>query len=574
MANEEAKVKKPGGKTWKGHVLSVLLTVAAFLLYDYIVLPAYNIQSADTWFTVCAVLAVFGLLELIFNSGLRMVATDDPKRMVVGSHTGGFTFKFVNSRKNPGKVCIGAAVAIAVIGVVCSFFSSEIFHAKSYAAIAGPIETRDFIADTPASETISDIALMDTDSARIIGARALGSLSELVSQFEIDDQYTQINLNGKPMKVTPLEYADFFRWWSNRAEGIPGYIAVDPVANTSEYVKLETPIRYAASAWFGKNIYRHLRFSYRTAMFGETYFEIGDDGTPYYVTSVQKKDVFLFGGLDVKGVVLTNACTGENQYYDVADVPEWVDIVYNGDMLAQRYDWYGKLSGGYFNSVFAKKDCKRVTDDFGYKMFDDDVWVFTGVTSVASDESNIGFVLMNSRTAEIRYYAIPGAEEYSVMRSAEGEVQHLGYIASFPSVINVDGQPTYIMVLKDKGSLVKQYALIHVERYNIVVTGETQREVMAKYKAALQENGMLEGAAAPVTGQDSTRVLVKDVKYLVMDGTSYAYLISESGDAYRVDCSEFETVVLVEPGDRVTLSAVEEENGIYTVLALDLGTSE
>lgn len=244
--------------------------------------------------------------------------------------------------------------------------------------------------------------------------------------------------------------------------------------------------------------------------------------------------------------------------------------MYDGDMLAQRYDWYGELSGGYFNSLFAKKDCKRVTDDFGYKMFDDDVWVFTGVTSVASDQSNIGFVLMNSRTAEIRYYPIPGAEEYSVMRSAEGEVQNLGYTASFPSVINVEGQPTYIMVLKDKGSLVKRYALIHVERYNIVVTAETQREVMAKYKNALIENGMISGTSAAVSDSDAVTVTVKDIKYLVQEGNSYAYLVTTKKEIYKVDCSAFETVVLVEPGDRVRLTAVEEETGVNTVLSFEI----
>lgn len=564
----EKKAKAKGG--WKGHLLAAGITIAAFLVYDYVELPAYNIQSTETWFTVCAVIALFGVLELVFNAGLKVVPTDDPRRMMFGSHEGGFTLKTVGSKRNPGKYCIYAALAIAAVGLLCSLASSTLFHAKKYAAIAGPIETRDFIADTPASETISDIALMDTGSAQIIGARALGSLNELVSQFEINPQYTQINLNGKPMKVTPLEYADFFRWWSNKAQGIPGYIAVDPVRNTSEYVELKEPMRYAESAYFGNDLRRHLRFRYRTAIFGDSYFEIGEDGTPYYITAVLKKDIFLFGGTDVKGAVILNACTGETQYYDVADVPRWVDIVYDGSLLTQRYDWYGELSGGFFNSVFAKKDCKHVTDDYGYKMFDDDVWVFTGVTSVASDQSNIGFVLMNSRTGEIRYYAIPGAEEYSVMRSAEGEVQNLGYTASFPSVINVEDQPTYIMVLKDKGSLVKQYALIHVERYNIVVTATTQREVMAKYKNALTENGMISGAALPQEDADAQAVTIKDVKFLVEDGNSYAYLITAGKEIYKVNCAEFETVVLVEPGDQVKLSAVEEENGVNTVLSLEL----
>lgn len=567
---------KTGGKgsPVKRHIIAVVLTVIAFVIYDYVMLPAYNIQSTETWFTVCGVLAVFGLLELILNAGLKLKAVETHGGEMRGA-AAGFTIVSDESKSGSGKLgkyFIYGAIVIALAGLLCSVISSTVFNAKRYASIAGDIQTRDFIADTPASETISDIALMDTGSAQIIGARALGSLNELVSQFEINPQYTQINLNNKPMKVTPLEYADFFRWWSNKDSGIPGYIAVDPVANTSKYVKLDKPMQYAESAYFSKDLRRHLRFNYRTAIFGNSYFEIGEDGTPYYITAVLKKDVFLFGGTDVKGAVILNASTGETQYYDVSDIPRWVDIVYDGGLLTQRYDWYGELSGGFFNSIFAKKDCKHVTADYGYKMFDDDVWVFTGVTSVASDQSNIGFVLMNSRTAEIRYYAIPGAEEYSVMRSAEGEVQNLGYTASFPSVINVEGQPTYIMVLKDKGSLVKQYALIHVERYNIVVTATTQREVMVKYKNALIENGILSGTATPSVDSDSKTVTVSDVKYLVQDGNSYAYLISDRDEIYKVDCSEFETIVLVKAGDKVKISSTEEENGIRTVLGFELNS--
>ena len=95
---------------------------------------------------------------------------------------------------------------------------------------------------------------------------------------------------------------------------------------------------------------------------------------------------------------------------------------------------------------------------------DGDVWVYTGVTSVNADESNIGFVLMNLRTGESKYYNIAGAEEYSAMSSAEGQVQNLGYRASFPSLINIKNIPTYIMVLKDNAGLVKMYALVNVEK--------------------------------------------------------------------------------------------------------------
>ena len=95
------------------------------------------------------------------------------------------------------------------------------------------------------------------------------------------------------------------------------------------------------------------------------------------------------------------------------------------------------------------------------------MWYFTGVTSVNEDESNIGFILTNARTGEYKFYPVIGAEEYSAMHAAEGEVQEKGYQASFPSLINVGGQATYIMVLKDSGGLVKLYALVNVEKYSM-----------------------------------------------------------------------------------------------------------
>lgn len=548
----------------KHHIKAFLLVAVIFVIADYFLLLPYNVMAPETWLMAAAFLGGFGFLDALFGVTDKSVHLEGD--VVIEN------IKEVAKKKLsvPGFSII-AAVALLVIMFVLQFLSSPMFNARRYANIAGNrIEQRDFIEDTPVSESIDNIALMDTGTAQIIGSRALGSLSELVSQFEIDPQYTQINLEGIPMKVTPLNYADFFKYLANKEEGIPGYIKVDPVKNTSEYVKLDQPMEYSQSSYFGKYLMRHLRFNYRTAIFGNIYFEIGEDGQPYYIAPVLTNRILLFGGRDVKGVVTCNASTGETQYYDVSEVPSWIDIVYDGNMLTEQYDWYGMYSGGYMNSLFTNKDCKKVTDNYGFKMFDDDVWVFTGVTSVVSDESNIGFVLMNSRTGEIRYYAIPGAEEYSVMRSAEGEVQHLGYSASFPSVINIDGQPTYIMVLKDKGSLVKQYALIHVERYNIVATGETQEETIAKYRAKLAENGFESDNLPTDTEQvtDSKSVRVDQIQYLVQNGNSYAYIVSGT-DIYRMPVSQDETIILVQPGDRIQIAAYQEESGIYSIISFE-----
>lgn len=560
--NKVVKMRSPKKQKLIGHIKALVITVVVFLIADYVMLFPYNIQSTETWTLAVVTLLGFAVLDSFFTSGLKLDITNNGG--VFGANIDGKLFK---EKKSLGKIVFIAALILAGVGIIMTAYSSTIFHAKTYANIAGStIETRNFIEDVEPSETIDNIALMDSYTAQIVGSRALGSLSDLVSQFEINGVYTQINLGNAPMKVSPLEYADFFKYLANMNTGIPGYISVDPVKNTSEFVKLNEPMYYAESSYFDKDLMRAFRFNYRWAMFGNIYFEISEDGTPYYIAPVMKHTIGLFGGRDIQGVAILNACTGETEYFERQDIPRWIDIVFDGDMLTERYDWYGLLDGGFINSIFANKDCKRTTSDFGYKMFDDDVWVFTGVTSLASDQSNIGFVLMNSRTAEIRYYAIPGAEEYSVMRSAEGEVQHLGYTASFPSVINIDDQPTYIMVLKDKGELVKQYALIHVERYNIVATATTQKEAISKYRAALSQEGIGSTAGDITEYSDAETIQIKDIKYVSVDGNTWVYIIDSKDRIFKMPVSQDETILLAEVGNSIIVSAAEEETGVYSII--------
>ena len=58
---------------------------------------------------------------------------------------------------------------------------------------------------------------------------------------------------------------------------------------------------------------------------------------------------------------------------------------------------------------------------------------------LTGDQSNVGFVLMNQRTMETRFYKVEGATEMSAMSSAEGQVQNLGYKSSFPLLFKYCG---------------------------------------------------------------------------------------------------------------------------------------
>ncbi len=452
-------------------------------------------------------------------------------------------------------------IVLCVVLIVAGIVGSTMFNATSYAKIL-KVDDSDFTADLSESVETDSIALMDTASARMLGDREIGALSDVVSQFDVSNDYIQIDYSGKPIKVSALEYAGFFKWMNNK-EGVKGYVTVDPVSMSASFEKSEG-MKYIPSAYFFEDAKRHIWLEYPTLMTENLHFEIDESGKPYYVASIVDKTISLFGGKTVSGCIVLDPVSGETVRYDVADIPKWIDVVFYGDLICEQYNWYGMYQNGYINSLFAKKGCKQVTtysseddssdekpiSDYGYVAKDGDIWIYTGVTSVNGDSSNIGFLLANERTGESRYYAIAGADEKSAMAAAEGEVQEKGYQASFPSLINVEGNPTYIMVLKDSGGLVKLYAAVNVEQYNIVTTAATQAECIAKYKAMI---GISE-VQTPTDEIKNVTVTIASVKYIDIDGNTYIYLIDTENAIFKAKASEHENMLLLEAGDTVELS--------------------
>lgn len=539
-----------GKRRWgKANLIMLAIVIVLECIFYYIVTPAINFQSSGFWIWVILTIGLLAITSLNLSA-------ERAENIVIKSGVTKTLFWI-----------IGIGIVVFVIGGIGS---SKMFSASKYAGLI-QIEDGDFAADIKESKEINDIALMDTDTAQIIGERAIGSLSDVVSQYEVSEDYSTIDYNGSPMKVAPLEYAGFIKFMNNKKNGIPGYVLVDPVKNEAKYVKTEKPIKYSMSAYFNYNLYRHVQMKYPTSIFEGFYFELDNDGNPYYICPVLKSNAGLFGAKDVKGAVICDPCTGSTVYHEVGDIPNWVDRVYDGDLACRKYDWYGELSGGFLNSVFGNKGCKKTTDDYGYKVMDGDVWVYTGVTSVNGDESNIGFVMINLRTGESKYYSIAGAEEYSAMASAEGQVQHLGYKASFPSLINIGGIPTYMMVLKDNGGLVKMYALVDVEKYNIVATGNTQKEALSSYNKLLAENGLKTGQSL---SEDipNKQIVVKDIKYINIEESTFVYITDEAGTVYKQDFAENENLIFIQPGDSITVYYQEGENGINEMISYEKQT--
>ena len=531
-------------KLVQGFVIA-LLGLVALAVYYYVTIPAINIHSSGTW------AAMMFLLVLLLAF---MVARQIRKN---GQDIEGMALKFrLKELGLTSKLLGGVVIILGLIYVAGSLLSSPFFNAAKYQKLLR-IEERAFTDDIKEVD-YKTIPLLDKDSASLLGNRKMGSMVDMVSQFEVSGDYSQINYQGKPVRVTPLTYASPIKWLTNQRSGIPAYILIDMTTQNTECVKLKEGIRYSKGEYFNRNIYRHLRFHYPTYIFDDQiFFEIDEEGTPYWVCPVKKFNIGLFGGQTIGRVVLCNAQSGECVDYAVEDVPQWIDKVYSADLLVNLYDYSGLLKHGYWNSLLGQRDCLQSTNGYNYIALEDDVWVYTGVTSVSGDQSNVGFVLMNQRTMETRYYKVEGAIEDSAMSSAEGQVQNLGYRSTFPLLLNIADEPTYFMALKDGAGLVKKYAMVNVQKYQWVAIGDTVQQCEKNYMDLLNTNGIVSTAAE---SYKSVSGKIESISPVVLGGNSHYYIcITGQEDIYDVDLTDAALIKIVKfkEGDQITLQYTE-----------------
>lgn len=525
------------GFSGKNILINLIVTIVAGFIYFYVELPPINLHSA-AFYSFFLFLSVVYCITAVITSGIYRQAEN------------GKTFwKLLKGSCIVPLIVIGAVFVIYVVG---GLLSSVVIRSGAYAKLI-TVETGDFTQDI---EEISfdQIPMLDRDSAEKLGDRKLGELADMVSQFEVADNYTQINYKGRPVRVTPLRYGDIFKWLNNRSAGLPAYLIIDMVTQEVDVVRLQEGMHYTTAEHFSRNLYRHLRFQYPTYIFNEPTFEIDEEGTPYWVCPRIVKRIGLFGGTDIQGAVLVNAITGESQYY--TDIPTWVDGVYSAEVIMDQYDYYGTYQGGFINSLFGQKNVTVTTEGYNYIAANDDVYVYTGVTSAGSDESNIGFILTNQRTKQTTFYSIAGAEEFSAMNSAEGVVQHLNYSATFPLLLNISNQPTYFMALKDYAGLVKMYAMVNVQQYQIVATGASVEECQSNYYKLLRQN-KLDTGEAPILPADEDTVtgIVTALRSAVIDGTTMYYVTLDADNTvYCISAGEVEKVILLNVGDRITIT--------------------
>ena len=531
--------RAPKGTPLTRILWSLLITLVFGAIYFYIAVPALNFQTTAFYWFVFLLCAVFSLSMLLMQ-GFRANSTKE-------------FFSYTKKNLAIPFWIVAALFAVMIIGYIVGW---PIFRAKSYSQLL-PVTTGDFAEDV-AEIDFNQIPMLDSDSSNNLANRKLGELSDLVSQFTVSEDSSQINLQGDPVRVNYLNYSGFFKWWNNKKQGIPAYIMVDMRTQEVTVVRLSEGIRYSPSEYFNHDLQRHLRFHYPTKLFDDINFEVDENGTPYWVASVMKRRIGLFNGTDIVGEVLVNAVTGECQYYDKENVPTWVDRVFNADLLINQYNYYGKYHNGFWNSIFGQTDCTTSTQGYNYIAQNDDVYMYTGITSVTGDRGNIGFILVNQRTKDARYYACAGAEEFSAMSSAEGAVQQYKYNATFPLLLNISDQPTYFMALKDSAGLVKMYAMVNVQQYQIVAIGNTLQQCQENYHQQMISNGIIDASdAGPSVSPQTTTVSgkVSEIRTANVEGTTQYYIkLDDQQIYYRISASDCPEAVLLNIGDSVTVT--------------------
>ena len=548
MKHSTSVPRKPMGR-FSRVIISLVITAVVGLIYFYVALPALNPQSGDFYSFLILLCLVYTVCVFVMSvKPADSVARTPKEHLREWLH-------FVKKSCLPVLIIAGIILAVAAVGTVLSM---PLFRASAYRDLL-TVEDGDFAADI-AQISFSEIPTLDRASAEYLGDRQMGTLSDMVSQFEYSNDSTQINYQGRPVRVAPIGYADLIKWFTNRGDGLPAYVLVDMVTQEATVVRLNEGMKYSFSEPLNRNIMRHLRFQYPTYMFDTPQFEIDEEGRPWWIAPRVVKTIGLFGGTDISGAVLCDAITGESVYYELADIPTWVDNVFTPNLIMEQYDYHGTLVNGFINSILGQRDVTVTTEGYNYIALNDDVYVYTGITSANADQSNLGFLLSNQRTKETKFYDAPGATEYAAQISAQGVVQDLGYVATFPLLLNIADQPTYFIPLKDQANLVKMYAMVNVAQYQIVATGDTVSQCEQEYVPMLADSGVTQPEQLP---QTQTSGAVAEIRTAVIEGNSYYFVRLEGEELfYSISAAQNREVVTLNVGDRVTIdhAASQEED--------------
>jgi len=524
----------------KKNIIFIIIEIICIILFgiglNFLILPAWNWQNPAIW----------GIALLIISIATGIFAILKCTRFIA----------------KIGLVICGCIVLTLLVGGITS---SHMFNSKKYQAMI-QIEEGDFSKDINPIDNVKNISIVDIKTAERVGDRTIGSIKNS-AWYEVDDEYNLIKYNGQQYRISALNYGNFFKYNKAKKDGIPGYILVNTSTQEAQYVELKQAIKYSPSAFFSFDLKRHLREEFSSYIFGKHYFEIDEEGNPYWITAVKRPTIGMFGGQKEESFIITNAVTGENKEYKTEDLPSWVDHAYSLNYLMTATENNLQYINGFWNATFSKTGVIKTTYSYSTEYYNTaitangDIVFYTGLTPASNAESNVGFILANPRTGKIKRYSCSGAEETSAQASAESLVQDLNYVATFPTILNVNGEETYFMLLKDKAGLVQRYALCNIENYTKVVQASTLEEAVDLYMKKIGNDSIDESKVLSKEG-----VITEIYQAQIAGFTYYYFKLEEDENIYMSSIENSNKQVFLKKGTNLKIEYIEsEEEGVYTV---------
>lgn len=448
--------------------------------------------------------------------------------------------------------------------------SAPMLYSSSYRNLLGEVKESSFTADIEPIN-LSQIRIVDDETARKLADKKIGEVPALGSEVQLGELALQ-KVQNKLYYVGPLEHRGIFQWLTNHSKGSKGYVMVS--ATNPQDVRLiqevkgqEVYLKYQMKGFLFDYLPRSLYFrGFFNIGISDFSFEVDDDLNPYWVVTLYKNKIGYHGS-DAVGAVTVNAQTGEINQYTIENIPSWVDRIQPEEFVYRQIRDWGEYINGFWNSIFAKTGTLKPTGSELHLIYgnDDNVYWYTGITSSGKDGSSVGFIMVNSRTKEAKWYKVSGADEGGAKKSAEGQVQEKGYRSGYPILYNIAGVPTYISPMKDKEGLLKAVAFISVENYNLVGVGPDIENGLRTYQQVLASKGnqfIPSQELKPIKLQGK----LSRVSHVVKGGESYFYFMIEGDNRIFIgNSSTSPKVPLAKVGDIVVMTANDTKETVLNI---------
>jgi len=507
--------------------LGIILLLFIAFIGNYLIMPVWSLNHFSFLFMVFG-LVVFTVIFLVINKNIKT-----------------------------GVLVLSVMILFILFQGIRSW---SLFTHEEKRALIGEIKEQEFSTEISPID-LNKIPVLDPELAKNLGEKRLGEETGLGSQVTLG-AFSENYIDGETYYVAPLQHSGFFKWFNNR-KGTPGYILINAtnlrdVRLVKEINGQEVRIKYQPNAFLADDLKRKIYSSgYKRVGLTDFSFELNDEFRPYWVVTMYENKTGLTGKEPI-GVIVLDAQTGEINEYSMNQIPDWVDRVIPLNHAIKQINYWGKYVHGFWN--LSKKDMLKTTTGSKVVYNDGRIYYYTGITSVGADESTTGFMLVDTKTKETSYYRIAGATETAAMRSAEGSVQQFSYDATFPILINIDGEPSYFLTLKDRQGLIKLYSFVNVRDYGVVGIGETIQQARSNYISKLRDRGQWQ----PLDNAFSEERLQGNVIRIgnsIVDGMTYYYIIinAKEDKIFIAPLNMSNQLPLTKVGDNVEIHFYDSE---------------